>query len=181
MKDHASVKGFNRFLIQFMKDVKQWAFFMLYLLAFRIVFIFYFRNKLDAATGVTDIVKTVLNGLRYDSMVSTYWTLIPFLASAASGFINREQVPEKVRSGAGTVFIFLTSIAWVVTFGYFNEYNEQFNYFIFNLYYDDAAAIFKTIWADYHPLIYLVIISALFFTAATVRKKDAAEPYPAAG
>ncbi len=77
-------KGFNRFLIHFQKDVKEWLFFMLYLLFFRLVFLAYYHSKMDAASSAANVLATVLTGLRFDSMVSTCWIAIPFLASVVS-------------------------------------------------------------------------------------------------
>ncbi|HEX9859862.1 MAG TPA: LTA synthase family protein, partial [Nitrospirota bacterium] len=65
------------------------------------------------------------------------------------------------RRSFGALFLVVTSFAWVVTFGYFREYNEQFNRIIFNLYYDDTSAIFQTIWAHYRPIPALAVITAL--------------------
>jgi phosphoglycerol transferase MdoB-like AlkP superfamily enzyme len=165
------MNGFNRFLLQFRQDAKQWLFFMLYLSCFRISFILYFRNKIEPATGLSDVLMTALNGMRYDSMVSTLWTLLPFLASTATGFVKFDRFADRIRRAFGFLFILLTSIAWVFTFAYFKEYNEQFNYLIFNLYYDDARAILRTIWADYHPLPVMLLISALSTSALLVKKQ----------
>ncbi len=164
------MKGFNRFLLQLRQDIKQWLFFMLYLSFFRVSFILYFRSKIDTATGLSDVLMTVLNGMRYDSMVSTWWILIPFLASIATGFANFDRVADRIRTVFGLLFILLTSIAWVFTFVYFKEYNEQFNYFIFNLYYDDTTAIMQTIWADYHPIPVLILLGCIAVMAFLVRK-----------
>ena len=165
------MKGFNRFLLQFRQDVKQWLFFMLYLSLFRISFILYFRSRIEPATGLSDVLMTALNGLRYDSMVSTWWTLAPFLAGIATGFANFDRLADRIRTTFGFLFIILTSIAWVFTFVYFREYNEQFNYFIFNLYYDDTRAIMQTIWAEYHPIPVLIIISLVSVIALFIRKR----------
>ncbi len=166
------MKGFNRFLLQFQKDVKQWIFFMLYLSFFRIVFVLYFRNKIDAASSVSDVLAVALNGLRFDSMVSTYWVAISFLLiSVASGFVNTGRVIERIRSVFGGLFIILTSITWIFTFVYFKEYSEQFNSFIFNLYYDDTKAIFQTIWAGYHPIPVFIAIGALSGVAMSLHKR----------
>ena len=167
--------GFNRFLLQFLKDVKQWLFFMLYLSFFRLAFIAFFRNKIEPATGVSEVLLTALNGLRYDSMVATDWVLIPFLASVASGFVNIDRFADRVRGAMSAAFIVATAFAWIITFGYFKEYNEQFNYLIFNLYYDDAGAILKTIWADYHPLLALTVVGAVSALALGLKRRFAGQ------
>ncbi len=165
------MKKFNRFLISFLRDAKLWLSYMVYLSLFRISFILYFRNKLQSDTNYSDIILSVLNGLRFDSMVSTCWFSVPFLASIVLTFFDAGQIADRIRSVTGTVFIIVTTITWVITFGYFNEYNDQFNYVLFNLYYDDTAAIFKTIWADYHPLFYLIIIGGASAFAIALQKR----------
>jgi len=156
-----SGKGFNRFLIHFQKDLKQWLFFMLYLLIFRLVFLAYFHNKIAAASTAVNVLATVLTGLRFDSMVSTCWMMIPFLFSVVSGFVDLGPFTHRLRRAFSTAFIILTSIAWIFTVVYFKEYDDQFNHFIFNLYYDDTKAILLTIWADYHPVLVFLVISII--------------------
>jgi len=173
------MKGFNRFVLRFGQTVKQWLFFMLYLSFFRLSFILYFRNKMDPATGVPDAVLTALNGLRYDSMVATYWLLIPFLLSIAPVSMNLDNFTVRVSRAFGAAFVVLTAVAWVVTFGYFKEFNEQFNHFLFNLYYDDTKAIFQTIWAHYHPVLALIAVAAVSAPALFLQKRFLRTPHVA--
>ena len=165
------MKGFNRFLLQFQQDVKLWLFFMLYLSVFRICFILSFHAKIGPAAGFADILAALLNGLRYDSMVSTIGMLVPFLASVVTGFVDSGRFTDRLRSASGFLFILLTSIAWPFTFVYFREYNEQFNHFIFNLYYDDTKAILQTIWADYHPIPVLLAVCLLCAGVLSLKKR----------
>jgi phosphoglycerol transferase MdoB-like AlkP superfamily enzyme len=165
------MKKFNRFLLHFLKNAKLWLTFMLYLSLFRISFIFYFRHKMQPGTSFSDIMLSVLNGIRFDSMAATCWFAIPFLASIVLIFFDADRTINRIRTYTGAAFIIITTIAWVVTFGYFKEYNEQFNYMLYNLYYDDAAAIFKTIWADYHPLVYFFIMGAASAFAISLQKR----------
>ncbi len=165
------MKRFNRYLLQFLKDAKLWLFFMFYLSIFRIAFIVYFRRKLDPDTHLTDVFLPALNGMRFDSMVSTCWIAIPVIASVLFVIFNADRVADRIRAVTGSVFTVVTTIAWVVTFGFFQEYNDQFNYMLFNLYYDDTKAIFKTIWADYHPILYLLIMAGVTGGALLLQKK----------
>jgi phosphoglycerol transferase MdoB-like AlkP superfamily enzyme len=165
------VKKFNSFLRYFLRDAKLWLSFMVYLSLFRISFIFFFRNKIQPDTSYSDIVFSVLNGIRFDSMASTCWFAVSFLAGILLVFFDADHIANRIRTVTGATFIIVTTIAWVVTFGYFNEYNDQFNYVLFNLYYDDTTAIFKTIWADYHPLFYLFIIGGVSTLAIALQKR----------
>jgi phosphoglycerol transferase MdoB-like AlkP superfamily enzyme len=176
--DDATTERFNRFLIQFRKDAKQWVFFMLMLTFFRIVFLFLFRARLAPGTPGRDIVLTALNGLRYDSMVSTYWVLIPVLAAVLSAFLGSDRLANAVRRGFGAAFVAATSVAWIFTYVFFREYNEQFNQLVFNLYYDDAKAILLTIWADYHPIPVFIAVSLVVTAGLALRKRFVRDDAP---
>ena len=165
------MNGFNRFLTQLQKDVRQWVFCMFTLSAFRAAFLFVFRSRIENATSSSDILLAVLNGLRYDSMAAFWWISIPFLASALSGTVNIDRSADRIRRTFGVLFVVLTSIAWVFTFVFFKEYNEQFNYLIFNLYYDDSKAILQTIWADYHPIPTLIAIGVIIAALLALLKR----------
>ncbi len=165
------MRGWNRFLHQYQKDLKLWLFFLLSLSLFRWIFILSFRDKIDATSGGSDIFATALNGMRYDSMAATYWMLVPFLTGVACSAVKAERLSDRVRSLFGSAFVVLSTALSVVTIGYFREYNEQFNHFLFNLYYDDAKAIFLTVWADYHPILYGIAVGAITYVMLKVKNR----------
>jgi phosphoglycerol transferase MdoB-like AlkP superfamily enzyme len=151
----------DRLIGECKKDLKQWLFFMFSLSFFRAVFIIYFKDKIEATTSWIDVVKAFVNGLRYDGMAATYFVLLPLLLSVISGFVDLRALERRVRTLLGALFNVLTTALAVVTLVYFKEYNDQFNHFIFNLYYDDTKAIFSTIWAGYHVIPNLLAIALL--------------------
>jgi len=153
------MNGWNRFTEQCRRDAKQWLFYLFSLFLFRLAFIAYFRDKIETTTAWTDILKAMLNGMRFDAVVSSYWTLIPFLFTVACSFAEAQALTGRVRRIFGITFAVLSTIAFVITIGYFREYNDQFNHYVFNLYYDDTKAILSTIWAEYHVLPSLIVIS----------------------
>jgi phosphoglycerol transferase MdoB-like AlkP superfamily enzyme len=165
------MQGFNRFLQQLLTSAKQWLFFMLYLSFFRFAFLLFFRNRMEPTSGLSEALFTALYGLRYDSMVATIWVLLPFLLRILPGFLKLDRVAGRVRTAFGAIFVIATAVAWVITFAYFKEYNEQFNHFVFNLYYDDTKAIFQTIWADYHPVLGLLAIGLVSAPALVLHKR----------
>lgn len=165
------LRGFNSFLQRFLLDLKQWLLFMLYLSAFRIAFIAFFNSKLERTSTVADIARTAVNGMRFDSAFTTYFMLLPFLMSILPRTLRLERAADRARETFGLVFIFLTAIAWIFTFVFFKEYNDQFNHYIFNLYYDDTKAILLTIWSDYHPVLIFVSISIASWSMIALRKK----------
>lgn len=168
--------SWNRFISQFKKDVKQWLFFMGLLSVLRIVFVLSFGAKIEHGTSWPDIVKAFLNGLRYDGTVATYMILISVLTSVLCGFIDIRNLSDRVRFFLGSTFTVLTVTLSVIAIGYFREFNDQFNHWIFNLYYDDTKAIFSTIWAEYHVipnLLAVSVASAVFLKLRSLFMKTA--------
>lgn len=116
---------------------------------------------MDAVTGGLDILTALINGARYDAVVATAWVAVPLLFSAANGFGEWSRAADRVRKASGAAFVGVASAVFVVTIGYFKEYNDQFNYFLFNLYYDDTTAIMRTIWAEHNLLLNLLIATGI--------------------
>ncbi|MDR3273753.1 MAG: sulfatase-like hydrolase/transferase [Puniceicoccales bacterium] len=56
------------------------------------------------------------------------------------------------------LFTFATVTLAIIDIEYFKEYNDRFNFWVFNFLFDDKRAILTTIWKDYSPL--AVILSA---------------------
>ena len=56
-----------------------WCFGIIYFLLFRLIFILYFNNHVNEQSNWIDIYKTFLMGFRFDSTVTAYFILIPFL------------------------------------------------------------------------------------------------------
>ncbi len=170
------MNGWDRFIAQLKQDVKQWIFFMLTLSLFRLTLVVWFRDKIEQTTSRTDIFNTFLNGMRYDGMAATYWILIPFLLSQLCRIVDLQTLAHRVRTSFGAAFSVLTAILAVVTIIYFKEYNDQFNHFVFNLYYDDTRAILSTIWTGYPVISGLLAIgilsAALLMLQHRLQKRD---------
>ncbi len=153
--------SWNRFRDEIRKDVMQWLVFMLTLSFFRVVLIVYFRDKIDPASSSADVAKALMNGLRFDGMAASYFILFPLALSVLSGIFNLGALIHWLKKIYGSLFLVLTTILSIVTLVYFREYNDQFNHFVFNLYYDDTRAILSTIWSGYHVIPNLLAIAAL--------------------
>ncbi len=153
--------SWNRFREEFRKDLKQWLFFMLTLSFFRVILIVYFRDKIDAASSGTDVAKALMNGMRFDGMAATYFILFPLALSIVCGIFDPGPLISRLKRIYSSLFIVLTTVLSIVTLVYFREYNDQFNHFVFNLYYDDTRAILSTIWSGYHVIPNLLAIAAL--------------------
>ncbi len=152
--------GWIRFLGQFQRDVKLWLFCVATLSLVRALFIVVLRHNIDAATGGISIAAALLNGVRFDLIIATYWTAIPMLCSVTCRFVDWTTIANRVRWVTAAMFGILAPAACVVSIEYFREFNAPFNHFVFELIYDDAGAIWSTAVAEYH-LVENVIASAI--------------------
>lgn len=160
--------SWHRFISHYQKDLKLWLFCMAVLTAFRVCFIVYFRSKLSPSAGTGDILLALLNGMRFDAMAAAYWSVIPFLASAACAVVDLGAFADRVRRLFATAFAVISPVAFISSIVFFREYNEPFNHFVFNLYYDDTRAILSTIWSGYHPIVSFLIMGALGYGLARI-------------
>ncbi|MCE5252531.1 LTA synthase family protein [bacterium] len=157
------MKSWNRFFAQFRKDMTFWIFCVLFFQITRAIFIILLRDEISSTSGVSDIAMTVLIGLRYDGMEASYFTAIPFMMSVVCGFVDINKACDRVRIITGIVLVTLTTILAVVGYGYFREYHDVFNGFLFNLQYDDRRAIFSTIEEEYHLVPNLIVMAIIIF------------------
>lgn len=158
-----------RLLNQLRQDLSLWSFLICLFFLFRMALIFYFRDKMDNASGLSDVLSVALQGFRYDAKIVTTFMVFPALFSAASAFFDMEHASNRFRRVWGSFFISVSTIAFVVTIGYFKEYDDQFNHILFNFFYDDTRAIVSTIWSSYHPVLYFFIISLVAVSAMALK------------
>lgn len=164
------MKNWPRFFLQFRKDLKLWLFCVLFLSLFRIALILLFRERMGNDAQIGDVLAAAAYGMRYDSMVASYTVLLPFLLSLCCLFLDVQTLAARVRTTMGTLFLIFSSILFVVTIGYFREFNDQFNHFLFEFLYDDTTAILVTIWKEYHPLRNISVMAILLAPVFIDRK-----------
>jgi phosphoglycerol transferase MdoB-like AlkP superfamily enzyme len=165
------MKHWIRFIIQFQKDLKLWLFCVLSLFFFRVTLILVFRERIGTDAQLRDVLAAVVYGLRYDSMVASYTVLLPFLLSLCCHFLDVQTLAARVRTTTGVLFLIFSSTLFVVTFGYFREFNNQFNHFLFGFLYDDTSAILLTIWKEYHPLRNFSLMFLLLIPVFAIKKR----------
>jgi phosphoglycerol transferase MdoB-like AlkP superfamily enzyme len=175
--DTRQMNGWNRFITQWQKDVKLWLFFMAFFLLFRCAFLVLFRHQINAASTYRDVVAALFNGLRFDSVITTYILLIPFLFSIIAGFVNTSQLATKVRKILGTVGVVLSTVICVTNFSYFKEFGDQFDHFIFGLIYDDLGATVTTIWKEYHVIPNVIAMTMIVAAALKIMRLLIRHPF----
>jgi len=127
--------------------------------------ILWFYKKISLTTTFNDILLALFHGFRFDSKIASLFLLFPFLFNLILSYLNRFSIIFKLRlffTGLGIVLILLASIA---TLPYFEEFDNQFNFFLFDALYDDQLAVFKTVLFEYHLIINIIAITALSIIA----------------
>ena len=134
-----------------------WLALLLLFFAFRIALFLIFRGEISEQPSGLAFLRCFENGLKSDATAAT-WALLPSLTLTIVGFFwPLGAWHQRIRRFVMTVALSLCAIVFIADIGYFAEYDNQFDNWIFGLIYDDRAAIFETIWKSYH----LILITAL--------------------
>jgi len=158
----------SKFVHEISNQFLFWCFGVLYFLLFRLIFILFFINQVNENATWIDIYKTFLMGFRFDSTVTTYFILFPFLFTLILAPFNKLNVVVYIRRIFQYLFIIVSTIICVVTINYFEEYNDQFNHFLFVGLYDDQKAVLETILADFNPVINLILMLTIILISSFI-------------
>ena len=146
----------SRFADGAQRDLALWLAFMALLSAGRVFLIAVFHDRMAAGTGFGAVLVALANGVRFDAPVAVLWAAPGLLGSAVAAFTGWTRAAGIVRQAAAGVFVFLTVLLGVITFGFFREYDDQFNHFILGVIYDDFGAVLTTVWKEY-PVVWVVL------------------------
>lgn len=139
-------EGFTR---EFLDQVKGYVFLVALLGVFRVFMILWFHKNMRAETGLHDILLTFTHGFRFDSKISALVLIIPFLANCALGPLGKFSAISWIRKTLMLIFVPFIILSMVATVPYFSEYDSQFNFFMFEILYDDQIAVLKTVVQEY--------------------------------
>ena len=151
--------GWASLKFQWFKDFQVWLFLTLYLLVFQSVLIFSFKEQINENSGFSDILTAIGMGLRYDGAAAATLVVLFFLISITTTFIPWGNTLHKIRLKFLTFFIIALTVLCGIDLVFFYEYGDQFNQMIFGLTDDDTKAIFITVWKEYHPIRFLLLVS----------------------
>ncbi len=151
----------QNYIQELIRLLQVYIFAVVYLGLFRIVLIIYFNDKLDGSTNLSDVFLAITHGYRFDSAVATQFLLVPFLANAALTPFSLTRLSVSLRAGFSGFMLIAMSMAFVVTIPYFQEYDSQFDYFLFEILYDDRYAIMRTVIDEYNLFGNLMIIAVV--------------------
>jgi len=102
-------------------------------------------------------------GFRFDTTVVSYFLIIPFLSTYILIPAKQYKTTIFIRKLFQVLFGILAVVICVITINYYQEYQDQFNHFLFMGLYDDQKAVLESIIADYHPIKNTIIIIILTF------------------
>ena len=139
----------QNFITEFLKQLQVYIFAVVYLGLFRIVLIVRFNDKLEDTTGLGDFLTAIAHGYRFDSASATLFILVPFLANMLLSPFNATIWSTYLRKGFSALMPIVLPLLCVVTITYFREYDSQFDYFLFEILYDDRPAIMRTLVEGY--------------------------------
>jgi phosphoglycerol transferase MdoB-like AlkP superfamily enzyme len=136
-----------------------WLALVVLFLAFRITLFSIFHAELSQRPSGQAFLRCFETGLRSDT-TAAMWALLPSLALTLIGFIRPLGIwHRRIRQLTIVIALTLCAIIFVTDVGYFTEYNNQFDHWIFGLIYDDRRAILTTIWKSY-PIVPLTLVAA---------------------
>ena len=145
---------------QLVADSVLWLALVLLLLAFRFTLFELFRGELSEWPSASSIRRCFETGLRSDATAAT-WAILPSLALTLVGFFYPLGIwHQRIRRLTVVITLSLCALIFIADVGYFAEYDNQFDHWIFGLIYDDRAAILATIWKSYHVLLLVPIGAA---------------------
>ena len=142
-----------------------WILGVLFFLTFRITFIFSHRLDLTDKLPVSEFIKTLFMGFRFDVTVISYFLFIPFLALYILPVLNKEKYISSIRFVFQQFFLITSTIICVINLNFYKEFKDQFNHFIVLGFFDDKKAVFQSILHDFNPVINIIatIITIIFF------------------
>lgn len=148
--------GSNSPFVNLAGDAALWVAMVLSLQAFRALMVWLFRAEMSPETDATQLLLCFSAGLRFDIAVASSG-ILPILALTMASFVRPLGAwHQRVRSVLVGTLVSVALLTFAIDIGYFREYHDQFNLWIFELVFDDRAAIAQTIWKTY-PVLWLAV------------------------
>jgi phosphoglycerol transferase MdoB-like AlkP superfamily enzyme len=134
-----------------------WLVLVLLFVAFRVALWVIFHGEISEQPSGPALLRCFETGLKSDATAAT-WAILPSLALTLVGFFYPLGAwHQRIRRLSILIALTLCAVIFVADIGYFAEYDNQFDHWIFGLIYDDRAAIFATIWKSYHILLFIFL------------------------
>lgn len=155
---------------QWLKSLQLGLCIIILLMGSRVAMFFLFNpQKIER---LRDLSLFLLRSIQFDLRIASIGIMpLILLTLFLSGHIRSRQLLDKVQLYYGSIFLILTLLLSIGNIGFFAEYHDNFNHWLFGLIYDDRLAIFLTIWHTYPIVILsLIIILASFLIVYGLKK-----------
>jgi len=161
----------NNYFSSIMQRVFKVAFLWLYgivlLFLFRLAMLIIYSDKITIENP--NYKALFLTGFTFDTNVVMTFLLIPFILSFIP-FIS-DKILSKIRYFFIMLFNVIAISLSIITITYFKEYNNQFDYNLFEGLYDDKVAILSTIIKEYNLFVNILVIIALIYITTKIINK----------
>lgn len=168
----------NRIFSHFQKEVKLFLSLLGILTLIRIVLLMTFYGYIVQESSLKDVFKCLIVGAKFDCRYALLG-VAPLLVLGVFFCCTKKlsHLLNSIRLGWGWILMTLTIVMGVVNVGFFFEYREQFNHWIFGLLYDDLQAILLTIWHHY-PVVWIAACIAVgSYFVFRILKRWLAQPF----
>ena len=140
-----------------------WFVAVLFFFIFRCTFILFFSSDISKDLNFSEYINAFFMGFRFDTTVVSYFLIVPFLVTYILIPTGNYKIVVFIRKLFQYLFCISSVIICVATISYYQEYQDQFNHFLFMGLYDDKKAVLQSIIEDYNPITNLIIIFSLLF------------------
>ncbi len=146
----------HRLFLNWRKDSKVVIFIVGLLMIFRIIMLIVFHDQRGPDLTSSDYLLFFFRSLRFDLRIA----LLMVLPTVFLGFLIFNEAWERkldfLRATIGRIMIVVTLWLCAGNLGFFWEYHDQYNQWIYGLFHDDLKAIMLTVWKTY-PVIWIAI------------------------
>ncbi len=146
------------------RDLQLWAYITATLLLFRLLLIALFFEQAAPDSNAATVLSVLGNGLRYDISTAGVWVVPTFLLSLSLLVLKNDGWLTRLRGISARAYIITAFVIFGADLIYFDEYGDQFDNHVFGIVHDDTRAILITMWKEYHPLLFLAIVTPLIFS-----------------
>ncbi len=150
--------------VQHQQTFRAWMFVVLTLTISRIVYLIVLRSYWPAEYQLSDLVKVFGQGSRFDCVTATYVCVIPMVLTSLGVLFERlDQWAGHARKAAVGCYLVAAPAMLFGSIGYYREYNDNFNPFMFELFYDDTSSIIRIMQSEHavaQKLLFSLAISA---------------------
>ncbi|WP_203970333.1 LTA synthase family protein [Capnocytophaga stomatis] len=156
--------------------LKYFAYFFLFFLINRFVFLYVYGNYEQLLSHKTDLVQAFLMGGRFDISVICYGFLPLALFWLISLFIKKSfsQKFENIYLNFCKYYLlfalFVFTSLQIIDFFFYQFFQSHINILFFGIFNDDTSAVLHSVWTDYPILMILLVFTLVFISFLVFHK-----------